>query len=50
LLPIDRLFVAIGHIPATSELSRARWPLDDEGYLITARSARRCRGVFAAGT
>jgi thioredoxin reductase (NADPH) len=50
ILPVDGLFVAIGHVPAT-ELFRGKLRMDDEGYLITApdSTATNIPGVFAAG-
>ena len=49
-IPIDGLFVAIGHKPAT-ELFVGKLPIDDEGYLITNpdSTATIIPGVFAAG-
>jgi thioredoxin reductase (NADPH) len=49
-LPIDGLFVAIGHNPVT-ELFKGQLKLDDEGYIVTApdSTATNIPGVFAAG-
>jgi thioredoxin reductase (NADPH) len=50
VLPVDGLFVAIGHVPST-ELFKGKLKMDSEGYLITApdSTATDIPGVFAAG-
>jgi len=49
-VPIDGLFVAIGHDPAT-ELFRGQLDTDDAGYLLTEgkTTVTNVPGVFAAG-
>lgn len=49
-IPIDGLFVAIGHVPST-ELFKGKLKMDTEGYLITApdSTATEIPGIFAAG-
>jgi thioredoxin reductase (NADPH) len=48
--PVDGVFIAIGHDPAT-ELVKGQLKMDAEGYVITApdSSATNVPGVFAAG-
>ncbi len=48
--PLEGVFVAIGHDPATS-LFKDNLDMDDEGYLITApdSTATSIAGVYAAG-
>ena len=49
-LPVDGVFIAIGHDPATA-LFKGQLVLDTEGYLVTRpdSTATNIPGVFAAG-
>jgi thioredoxin reductase (NADPH) len=49
-LPVDGVFVAIGHSPATA-LFRDQLAMDAEGYIVTTPGTTRTsvEGVFAAG-
>ena len=50
VLPVDGLFIAIGHDPAT-ELFRGQLAMDAGGYILTAAdsTATSVAGVYAAG-
>lgn len=48
-IPLDGVFVAIGHNPAT-EIFKGKLKLDEKGYIVTTRNTRTSvAGVFAAG-
>lgn len=49
-LPVDGLFVAIGHEPNTS-LFKKFLALDEKGYIVTAKNSARTEipGIFACG-
>ena len=47
-LPVDGVFVAVGHEPATS-IFRGKIKLDERGYIVTKGARTSVPGVFAAG-
>jgi thioredoxin reductase (NADPH) len=51
VMPVDGVFLAIGHVPNT-QIFREQLPLDAQGYIILAeggRSLTSVEGVFAGG-
>jgi thioredoxin reductase (NADPH) len=47
-LPVDGVFIAIGHEPATS-IFKGKIDLDEKGYIATTGARTSVPGVFAAG-
>jgi thioredoxin reductase (NADPH) len=47
-VPVDGVFVAIGHVPATA-LFRGKIELDEKGYVVARGTRTSVSGVFAAG-
>jgi len=47
-LPVDGVFVAVGHDPATS-VFKGKLDLDQRGYIVTKGTSTSVPGVFAAG-
>jgi thioredoxin reductase (NADPH) len=48
-LPVDGVFIAIGHTP-TTKLFEGQLKLDEQGYIVTdSRMHTNLKGVFACG-
>ena len=47
-LPVDGVFIAVGHDPATG-LVKGKLALDERGYIATTGTSTSVPGVFAAG-
>ena len=48
VVPVDALFIAIGHTPNTTPF-RGQLTLDEDGYIVADRTRTNIPGVFAAG-
>jgi thioredoxin reductase (NADPH) len=48
LLPVEGLFLAIGHVPNT-EPFRGLLDMDEQGYLLAKNTRTNVEGVYAAG-
>ncbi|EKE13287.1 MAG: hypothetical protein ACD_13C00044G0001 [uncultured bacterium] len=47
-LPLDGLFIAIGHVPAT-EIFKGKVELDERGFVINRGTKTNVPGVFVSG-